>query len=74
MVLTNDEKEEQLNGQINSNGNAINMKILKSTVSTSKGPDDILERKNIYAAYDGDVRHSKYWRSLQSVKPVRLHK
>jgi len=29
---------------------------------------------DIYAAYEGDEKHRKYWRSLQSVKPLRFHK
>ena len=28
----------------------------------------------LYAAYEGDERHGKYWRSLQTCKPIRNHK
>ena len=46
----------------------IKSKELKPTV-----PDGAVCR-DIYAAYDGDEKHRKYWRSLQSVKPLRFHK
>ena len=62
------------NKEIDSNENAIHMEEVVNTFSNSKPPDITAEREKIYAAYDNDAKHSKYWRSLQSIKPVRLHK
>ena len=45
----------------------------KKTSHTSNGVV-VTSYDDIYAAYKGDEKHCKYWRSLQSVKPIRCHR
>ena len=62
-------KEDQMSTKTTNYGKSGN-----TTTNESELKLPATDFNGIYAAYDGDKQHGKYWRALQSAKPIRFSK
>ena len=62
-------KEDQMNTKATNYEKSSN-----TTTNESELKLPATDFNGIYASYDGDKRHRKYWRALQSAKPIRFSK